>query len=524
MQVPVTSSDLESKIITRIARSAIKDWPSESPPKLSEAQQLIAKSFGYKDLHDLTQSAQLWLPAMPVQMAEDIVRENLEQLTQLRFYEINIVVGALGLERLACIRNAESHVNRFYEAITQKFEEYWYLPYSGVPVNRTYWPTEASLDVQKDTFSGGPYFVLGPIIDRVFEQLDDVLSLTINDVINHLKQNPNDFSVLAIQAFSEMLNSLADRAIEIATLTAKRPDLVHPDKVDQESWIEVAEKAIALGGITTAKEHLFRYAHDQLCNQTILAFYRTQVNAKGFYSFDPKLKRKLESGVQIATDDLDVFINRVRSIMRPASKVEFETCLVRAWDHNDQLVVYCVAKSYTRNADFITTRDFQDALEFISGDGMAMGVELIKMVSQDGAITGEALDQAVNSLFENQTVTCIEGMERSTTGQPGQGAETLLALLRHNREVTGLKTQVLLNGNSPCYVRLQPDIYPRCIIGLRNASAWLVEQHCKKVLSNAGMLEDGTVSAVRSLDADVAYTGSDLNHHLHFRSIRKLAY
>ena len=58
MRVPIHPQDLNSGSgFARLAKCLKRDWPGTEPLRLSEAQNLLARCFGYSDYHELRSSA-----------------------------------------------------------------------------------------------------------------------------------------------------------------------------------------------------------------------------------------------------------------------------------------------------------------------------------------------------------------------------------------------------------------------------------------------------------------------------------
>ncbi|WP_146118122.1 hypothetical protein [Pseudomonas poae] len=67
MRVPIYPQDLNSGSgFARIAKCLKRDWPGTEPIRLSEAQNLLAKSFGYSDYHQLRSSSPEGVPCPSV--------------------------------------------------------------------------------------------------------------------------------------------------------------------------------------------------------------------------------------------------------------------------------------------------------------------------------------------------------------------------------------------------------------------------------------------------------------------------
>ena len=59
MRVPIHPQDLHGGSgFARLAKCLKRDWPGTEPIRLSEAQNLLARCFGYSDYHELRSSAQ----------------------------------------------------------------------------------------------------------------------------------------------------------------------------------------------------------------------------------------------------------------------------------------------------------------------------------------------------------------------------------------------------------------------------------------------------------------------------------
>jgi integrase len=59
MRVPIYTADLSDKRgFKRIAKKLQKNWPSGTPISLASAQAILSRGFGYRDFHDIQQSAE----------------------------------------------------------------------------------------------------------------------------------------------------------------------------------------------------------------------------------------------------------------------------------------------------------------------------------------------------------------------------------------------------------------------------------------------------------------------------------
>lgn len=85
MKIPVTRDELGNGSFTSIAKYAARHWPEDKPLSLARAQNVVAESFGYDDLHDLQKSAQDQLPPVTptIQQAQELVAHVLSNKHEL---------------------------------------------------------------------------------------------------------------------------------------------------------------------------------------------------------------------------------------------------------------------------------------------------------------------------------------------------------------------------------------------------------------------------------------------------------
>lgn len=73
MRIPIYPIDLApQKGFKRIAKVIQRDWPGLKPVNLSAAREILALCFGYKNYHDVTQSADEWPDDAPAPEVADL--------------------------------------------------------------------------------------------------------------------------------------------------------------------------------------------------------------------------------------------------------------------------------------------------------------------------------------------------------------------------------------------------------------------------------------------------------------------
>lgn len=99
MRIPIYPADLApQKGFKRIAKVIQRDWPGPEPVNLSAAREILARCFGYKNYHDVTQSADEWAEYALAPEVVDLRAAILVSLTNKLYSES--LSNSVDLERL----------------------------------------------------------------------------------------------------------------------------------------------------------------------------------------------------------------------------------------------------------------------------------------------------------------------------------------------------------------------------------------------------------------------------------------
>jgi hypothetical protein len=100
MRIPIYPADLDRKNgFKRIAKVIHRNWPGPEPMALSAAREILARCFGYKNYHDVRQSADGWPVNAPAPDVTDLRAAILVALANKLHAES--ISNSVDLEKLA---------------------------------------------------------------------------------------------------------------------------------------------------------------------------------------------------------------------------------------------------------------------------------------------------------------------------------------------------------------------------------------------------------------------------------------
>jgi integrase len=119
MRVPISLSDLSPKKgFYRLAKNLKRDWPGEAHLSSDAAHEILARGLGYRDLHDVQQSATAGDGSCATALSQDEVRDNISTAIVVFFKAKNIfgidesavgrLVMSLPLQELAVFKPRRS--------------------------------------------------------------------------------------------------------------------------------------------------------------------------------------------------------------------------------------------------------------------------------------------------------------------------------------------------------------------------------------------------------------------------------
>lgn len=103
MKIPITNDDLTNGAFTSLARYIGRHWPEGDSWGLSLAQNNLAKMFGYRDYHDIQQSACASLNPSASDFERELasIRDNMTSNFGLTVAVANALVGRLPLKKMS---------------------------------------------------------------------------------------------------------------------------------------------------------------------------------------------------------------------------------------------------------------------------------------------------------------------------------------------------------------------------------------------------------------------------------------
>ncbi|MBB4861727.1 hypothetical protein HNP46_000538 [Pseudomonas nitritireducens] len=490
MAFPISKIDLEGRGFSRLARFVHKNWPGQEPINLSFAQELLSRSLGYKDFHDLQQHAgRIRYPMGPADasvIAPQAATElkgvaGLDRSSIKSFVEswpVNLLSFHSGFVRSWDI---EGYPEPVIEALREAYEYCWQFP-AGASARL---PNRVS-------FYNTICLHLGFKAGR---SLSDVQTKSILEV---LQEYPPE----ELAWFFDEFQKVNTRLLEVAAEFVKQGHFLpkdafdHPDLVD---GLESLGEFLSGASLATLASQFLEYAIKEKLSQKVFDLYVWGRNDQGFYKkviIGPKPpKYRFRQVLQVPQGVLTIV---VMDSKEESSTVSYCTWTARLLCPKGT----CLATAAGGLYEALAERTGPGALQYVA---QLQGNHEFALISDYLGRIREPdvpLDETVDALLLESSFITVHRWERSKAAVAGTGLTLLAKALEY---ISGQITQplhVLANIRPFQYVDVHSEAIPEAIRVLRAEDESRINAYLDLRLPGLSVVKNGVVKNVTRLSLD----------------------
>lgn len=497
MAFPISNFDLEGRGFSRLARFVHKNWPGEDPINLSFAQELLSRSLGYKDFHDLQQSAGLYRyktgpvdasKIAPTATAELQRIKGVDQGAIKAFVEswpLNLLTHHSGFVRSWAIEGFPEPV---IEALREAYEFCWRCP------------AGASLQLHSRTsFYDTINLFLG------YEAGSSFSLVTSKSILEALEDaHPNDPA-----QFIEVFKGLNEKVLGVAAGMVMqgrflpRSAFKHPDLAD---GLLSLEEFLSGASLKMLAEQFLEYATKEKLTQNIFDLYLLRRNDQGFFRKPVSAPKSKESRCRhvfkLPQGELTVV---VLEAYKDHSAISFCTWTATLMSPKGECIGSASGGLYESRIE----NTGSGTLQFVSQDQDYLEFGLISAYLRRIRQRGVPIDKMVDSILLENAILTVQTWEKSRTTPSGTGLAFLDKALGYIADQIEQPLYVVGNIRPMQYVDMHTGAQPKAISDLRAEDELRISTYLEQRIDNLPSVKNGQVRQITKLSPDPISSLSD---------------
>lgn len=497
MAFPISKIDLEGRAFTRVARFIHKNWPGQDPIKMSFAQEFLSRSLGYKDFHDLQQSAGLIRyrtgPAdasmiLPLACAELDGAPGLDRMAIKGFVEswpVNLLSFHSGFVRSWAIEGFPEPV---IEAMREAYEYCWAFPAGA----STQLPSPVSFYAAMNTH-------LGYKAGRSFSL---VASTSILDALDDIHPD-------AQGRFLEHFQEVHDKLLGVASDLVKQGHFLPADAFNHpelEEGVQSLHEFLSGASLAMLAEHFLEYAIKEKLSQNIFDLYVRRRNGQGFYKeviLGPKPEEyRCRHVFKVPQGELTVV---VMDSAEHSSPVSYCSWTARLMSEKGECIGAASGGLFEARCEMTGPGALQHRAQVQGYHEYGLISAFLRKIRQPGV----PINRLVDSILNTNAILTVQWWERSKVAPAGTGLAFLSKALEYISDQIEQPLFVVGNIRPLQYVDMNSYDLPKAILDLREEDELRISTYIEQRLDGLEVVKRGLVKSVARLSPEPIASLSD---------------